>query len=743
MTTKTLSISLIALTIATQVFAQKNKTKTTASAKQEKPIEETNGTEMLKLEDIFGSPKFFAKSESELRSLKDGEHYTNVDDKNNIIKYEYKTGNAVDTIVKEETLAFKSGKMDFSFDEYVFNKDENKILLSTETESIYRHSTKSNYYVYDLSTQKITAVSGNGKQMYATFNGSGDMVAFVRDNNLYLKNLKTGEEKALTDDGKKNEIINGATDWVYEEEFSFDRAYQWNASGTKIAYYKFNEKNVNEFTLQYFDSLYPRNETYKYPKAGEENSKVDIFTYDVTTWVTKKMDIGKDYEYIPRIKWTQDDNQVCLFKMNRQQNKLELMLCDATTGKSNVLLHEENKTFIEINDDLTFLTNKQNFIWTSTSSGYNHIYLYKMDGTLDKQITSGNYDVTEYYGYNPSTKTFYYQSAEVSPMERQIYSMTIDGKKNLLSMPTGTNAANFSSGYKYFVNTYSASAIPTQCSVYSIAGKSLRVLEDNAGVKSEMKKYNLSKQEFFNFTTSENISLNGWMIKPINFDAAKKYPVLVFVYGGPGVQTVKNSWGSSNFFWFEMLAQKGYVVVSVDNRGTPGRGLEFANSVYRNLGHNEVNDQIELAKYLQKQSYVDAHRIGVYGWSYGGYMSSLLMTKGADYFKTGIAVAPVTNWRFYDSIYTERYLFTPQDNPRGYDDNSPINFADKLKGKYLLIHGLTDDNVHFQNAAHMVNTLVKSKKQFDSFYYPNRAHGLAGARLHVHSMMTDYILKNL
>jgi dipeptidyl-peptidase 4 len=744
MTTKNYCIAAMAICLTTSSIAQKKKpTPIIASSLPKAIVNETNGTELLKLEDIFGSPKLFAKSVSELRSMKDGEHYSNTDDKNNIIKYEYKTGKAVDTIAKVETLAFKSGKMDFSFDEYTFSDDETKLLLSTETEKIFRHSTKSNYYVFDLKTQILTPVSNSGKQMYASFNGLGNMVAFVRENNIFLKNIRTGEEKAVTNDGKKNSIINGATDWVYEEEFSFDRAYQWNSTGAKIAYYRFDESRVKEFTLQYYDSLYPRNDFYKYPKAGEENSKVDIFIYDINTWNTRKADIGRDYEYIPRIKWTADENVLCIFKMNRQQNKLDLMLCDANTGKSSVMLHEENKSFIEINDDLTFLANKTNFIWTSSSSGYNHIYLYKMDGTLDKQITSGNYDITEYYGYSPVAKTFYYQAAEVSPMERQIYSMTMDGKKSVLSMPTGTNGANFSVTFKYFLNTYSAVATPMQCSVYTSGGKALRVLEDNANTKAEMKKYNLGKQEFFKFNNDDNVSLNGWMIKPMNFDATKKYPVLVFVYGGPGVQTVLNSWGSSNFFWFQMLAQKGYVVVSVDNRGTPGRGLEFANSIYKNLGHNEVLDQIALAKYLQQQSYVDAQRIGVYGWSYGGYMTSLLMTKGAEYFKTGIAVAPVTNWRYYDSIYTERYLQTPLENPKGYDENSPINFADKLKGKYLLIHGMADDNVHFQNAAEMVNALLKKKKQFDSFYYPNKAHGLGGMKLHVHTMMTDYILKNL
>lgn len=698
----------------------------------------------LELTDIFGNTKFAAKSVSELRSMNDGEHYSNTDDKNNIIVYEYKSGNAIDTIVRIETLKEKSANKDFSFDEYSFSRDETKILLSTETESIYRHSTRSNYFVFDLKKKTLVPVSLSGKQMYGTFNGTGNKVAFVRDNNLYLKDLVLNTETAVTKDGSKNSIINGATDWVYEEEFSFSQGYQWNVTGDKIAYYRFDESRVKEFTLTYYDSLYPRNETYKYPKAGEENSKVEIFIYDVASGKSVKADANKEADqYIPRIKWTAEAEKLCILRMNRHQNHLEYLICNASTGATKLMMQEDNKSFIEINDDLTFLDDKQRLITTSSRSGYNHIYLWKMDGSLEKQITTGNFDVTQYYGYDATTKTFFYQSAEVSAMERQVYSVTVDGRKKLLSLPTGTNSANFSSTFKYFVNTYSASGIPTQCTVCSINGKTLRVLEDNSSVKEAMKNYNISQQVFFKMKTVGNIELNGWMIKPPDFNPSKKYPVMVFVYGGPGVQTVRNAWGGSGYFWYQLLAQKGFVVVSVDNRGTPGRGLEFANCIYKNMGNYEVQDQIELAKYLQQQPYIDKDRIAVHGWSFGGYMTALLLTKGADYFKLGMSVAPVTNWRYYDSIYTERYLQTPQENAKGYDDNSPIYFVDKLKGKFLLVHGLTDDNVHFQNSAEFTNALLKKKKQFDSFYYPNKAHSLSGMRLHVYTMMTDYLLKNL
>lgn len=407
------------------------------------------------------------------------------------------------------------------------------------------------------------------------------------------------------------------------------------------------------------------------------------------------------------------------------------------------MLTEQNNTYIEVNDDLTFLNDKKHFIFSSNKSGYQHLYLYTIGSNEQKQITSGNFDVTAFYGYDEKAKKCYYQSTEVSPMERQVYSISLSGSKKLISPASGTCNATFSTTFSNCVITHSDTKTPAQCAVYDNTGKRIRMLEDNATTKNTIAEYRLSSQDFFKFKTSENIELNGWMIKPADFNPAKKYPVLVFVYGGPGVQTVLNKWGGSNTLWYQLLSQKGYIVVSVDNRGTPGRGKEFADCIYKNMGDAEVKDQIELAKYLGNQSYVDKERIGVFGWSFGGYMSSLLMTKGAPWFKTGIAVAPVTNWRYYDSIYTERYLQTPQENPKGYDDNSPVFYADKLNGNFLLIHGLTDDNVHFQNSAELVNALIKNKKQFDSFYYPNQAHGLSKSRGHVFEMIGEYIVRNL
>lgn len=707
--------------------------------------------QLLKLEDIFGNRQFVAREVSGFRTMKDGLHYTNtaVDEKNNttnILVYEYKTGNVTDTLVKGSSLKANNDTATIDFSEYQLSDDENKIIFSTGEEQIYRHSSRANYFVFNRLIKKLTPVSEKGKQMYATLSHDGNKVAFVRDNNLFIKDFVQDRELQITFDGRKNEIINGANDWVYEEEFSFDRSFQWSPDGKRIAFYKFDETRVRQFTLTYYDSLYPREEKYKYPKAGEENSIVNIFIYDLTNGRTLKAETGAEKDqYIPRIKWTADAATLCIMRMNRHQNKLELLLCDAANGSTKVMYTEENKYYIDIdiNDGMMFTADKLHFIWMKPVNGFTHICLYNINGQLEKQITSGSWDVKEFYGYDEKTKTYYYQSAEVSPMERQVYSITEKENKKLLSQPHGTNDADFSGNFKYFINTWSDANTPYLVTLNSNDGRQIRTLEENKSVKESMSKYLLTKKEFFKFKTTEGIELNGWMIKPSGFDANKKYPVFQYMYGGPGAQTVWDMWERSNYFYWQMLAQKGYIVVCVDNRGTGARGEEFQKCTYKNLGHLEVVDQIETAKYLGSLPYVDKNRIGVFGWSYGGYMTSLLMTKGADYFKAGIAVAPVTNWRYYDTIYTERYLLTPQENAAGYDDNSPVNFAKMLKGKFLLVHGIADDNVHVQNSMDFVTALVKEKKQFETFFYPDKNHGLPGARLHLYNKMTDFILENL
>jgi dipeptidyl-peptidase-4 len=699
----------------------------------------------LKLEDIWASRQFAAKDLPEVRSMKNGLHFSELVGSGSsqaIVKVEFKTGNTVDTLWKA-SIAMPGNKTAEVMD-YELSDDENSLLLRTETETIYRHSTRSNNLVFNIASKKYTEVSDKGKQQNARLSPNGKSVCFVRENNMFIKSLETMEEIQITMDGKRNEVINGAPDWVYEEEFSFDQGYQWSPDGNYIAYYRFDESQVKEFNLTYYGTLYPREEKYKYPKAGEANSNVTVHIYNVKKGNTVKADVNKEADqYIPRIKWTSDASQLCVMRMNRLQNYLELYSVEASSGKSKMFYSETNKYYIEITDDLQFLPGGKGFIWSSTADGYNHIYHYDMNGKLIRQITSGKWDVTEFYGYDDVTGNYYFQAAAKSPSSKEVYAITRNGKMREISTRPGTNKASFSNNFKFYFITNSGLDRPFNVSLFFWTGKQVREIETNKSVSEALSKFRMSKPEFFTFTTSESVQLNGWMIKPPGFNASKKYPVLQYMYGGPGSQTVKDEWAGANYMWFQMLAQKGYIVVSVDNRGTGCRGEEFNKCIYKQLGHLETIDQIETAKWLGKQSYVDASRIGAWGWSYGGYMTSLLMTKGADYFKAAVAVAPVTTWRYYDSIYTERYLQTPSQNQAGYDDNSPLTYASLLKGKFLLVHGTSDDNVHMQNSMDFVTALVKEKKQFDSFFYPNKAHGISGVRLHLYQKMTDFLIENL
>jgi dipeptidyl-peptidase-4 len=704
----------------------------------------------ITLEDIWMKGTFRMSSVYGLNSMENGEHYTTLEsDKNKtfVVSYEYKTGKATDTILSSEKLVPEGGKTAISIDDYRFSKGENKILIATETEQIYRHSTREDYYTWDRKAKKLTKLSQGGKMMYGTFSPDGNKVAFVRDNNLFVKDLSSNTETQITKDGEINKIINGAVDWVYEEEFTMSRGFEWSPDGSKIAYYRFDESKVKEFSFSEYGTLYPVENRYKYPKAGEANSLVTVHIYDVNAKTIKTVDIGKETDqYIPRIKWTMNPGKLSLIRMNRHQSKLELLIADAATGATTVLLTEENPAYIEITDNLTFLKNGTQFIWTSDKDGYNHIYLYGMDGKMVTQLTTGSWDVMEFKGIDESAKTIYYISSESSPTQRDLYSIRLDGKnKKKLSVSDGTDMAEFSNGFKYYINFHSDANTPYYITLHNSSGKLVRVLEENTPLKKTMADFNISKKEFFKFKTADGVELNGWMIKPSNFDANKKYPVFMTVYGGPGHNTVNNSWGGPDYFWHQMIAQKGYIVVSVDNRGTEARGAAFKKATYKQMGKLEAIDQVEAAKYLGGLSYVDKNRIGIEGWSYGGYLTSLCMTKGADYFKMGIAVAPVTNWRYYDSIYTERYLSLPQENPYGYDDNSPINHVKNLKGKFLLVHGTADDNVHFQNSMEMVTALVKANKQFSSFFYPNKNHSIYGGntRYHLYTMMTNFLTENL
>ena len=721
---------LILLLISTSVFAQSKKSFT--------------------LEDVFKKGTFSTKGMRGLSSMKDGNTYLSVEtDEKTKVRYvaknNYLDGKQNSILFKETDLVYKGDTLPISTD---FNDNETKVLIPVDEEAIYRRSSKANYFVYDLLSKKITEVSDKGKQLFATFSPDGNSVAFVRDNNLFVKNLLSGEEKQLTSDGKNNEVINGRSDWVYEEEFSFAQAFYWSPDGKKIAFYKFNEKEVPEFSMTMFDGLYPTEYKYKYPKPGEKNAIVSVHVYDLAASSIKTVDIGTETDqYIPRIRWTQDANTLCVLRMNRHQNKVEYLLANASTGATKTLMTETDKYYVDIEkEQLTFLNNGKQFINVSEKDGYNHIYLYDLSGKQIAQITKGAWEVTDIYGIDQKNGLVYYQSSESSPLQRDVYVIGLNGKgKRKISTQAGTNTASFSSNFSYYILANSSAKTPTYVSLHTNKGAVIRVLEDNAKAKSKFAEYQLSTTEFFSLTTSEGVNLNGYMIKPADFDPNKKYPVFMYVYGGPGSQNVADSWSGSRNMWFNYLAQKGYIVACVDNRGTGARGAEFKKMTYQNLGHYETIDQIEAAKWFAKQSYVDGSRIGIWGWSYGGYMSSLCITKGADTFKMAIAVAPVTTWRYYDSIYTERYLRTPQENAKGYDENSPINFADKLKGKFLLIHGTADDNVHFQNSVMFSEALIQANKSFEQAYYPNKNHGIYGGNttLQLYTKMTDFILNNL
>ena len=694
----------------------------------------------ITLDDLWKNYSFFPKNYNSLNSMNNGEHYVSLENSElgqELNIYKYKDGERVRTLFKSDEFDLKR------ITNYSFSNDEKKLLFETQSEKIYRYSSRSIYYVYNIFTNKLKKISDD-KLMFATFSPAGNKIAYVLDNNIYIHEINSGRTKQVTFDGQKNQIINGASDWVYEEEFGLVRSFEWAPDGEHIAYYKFDETNVKEFSMDLFKGgLYPTQEVFKYPKAGEENSVVRIYFYNLKKDKSTYIYTEKDYEYIPRIKWTKNSNLLALYGMNRHQNELDFVLADATSNTNKVLFTEKDNYYIDIHDNLTFLPD-DNFIWTSEKDGFNHIYIKGLDGS-EQQITKGDWEVTSFDGVDSDKMELYYRSTEEGSINRTLYVHNLfTGKKRKLSTQIGDNSIKFSDNFKYYLNSYSNANTAPYYTLHKSNGEQLKILEDNAEFNAKMKEFNLSKKEIFSIKTEE-AELNAWMIKPPNFDSNKKYPLFMFLYGGPGSQQVKNSFGWTNYYWYQMLAQNGYIVACVDNRGTGGKGSEFKKMTYKELGKYELIDQINAAKYFGNLDYIDSKRIGIQGWSYGGYMSSLAITKGADIFSLAIAVAPVTNWRYYDNIYTERYMQTPQENANGYDENSPINHVDKLKGDYLLIHGSADDNVHVQNSMEMISALVKANKKFDLFIYPDKNHGIYGGntRLHLYQKMTDFILKNL
>jgi dipeptidyl-peptidase-4 len=705
------------------------------------------GQQKITVENVF-SGTFRAKGMDELQSLKNTNQYTvlNIDQASRSMQidlYDFATLKKVSNLI--DTKNHK--ELADGIDSYTFDVSEKKILIACHSSKIFRHSFTADYYLYDIAAKSLIKLVDFQIQE-PTFSPDGTKIAYAKENNLYVYDVASKKSTAITTDGKKNAVINGITDWVYEEEFAFVRAFDWSKDSKKVAYIRFDESQVPEFSMSIFHKdLYPKIETFKYPKAGEKNSEVSLHIYDVAAAATKKVDLGKYNDfYIARMQWTNDANVLCTQVLNRHQDNLDLLFVDGNTAAAKVVLNEKDKAYVDINDNLTFLKDNS-FIWTSEKDGFNHIYVYDKNGKLKNQVTKGNWEVVSYYGFDEKTKTIFYQSTENGSINRDLYRIGLDGKNKVrLSSKVGTNKATFSPNFQYFINTYSSATQPT---VYTLndakAGKEIQVIENNQALADKLKAYDLPSKEFIVLKTAKGNELNAWILKPKDFDPSKKYPVFMFQYSGPGSQQVANQWNNSNDYWFLSLTQQGYIVACVDGRGTGYKGADFKKVTQKELGKYEVEDQIDAAKVIGAYSYVDASRIGIFGWSYGGFMASNCIFQGNDVFKMAIAVAPVTNWRFYDSVYTERYMQTPQENASGYDQNSPINHVSKLKGKFLLIHGSGDDNVHVQNTMQMMEALIQANKQFDSQIYPDKDHGIYGGntRVQLYTKMTNFIKENL
>lgn len=688
----------------------------------------------ITLDKIY-SGYYRGKGISGIASLKDGENYALIE-REGIVKYSYKTTQKVGTLVEG------------GFESYTFSDDESKILLQKESEPIYRHSFLGKFDVKDLKSGKIISLNNGNFVQEPKFSPDAAKVAFVVDNNLYYQDLVSGKITQITTDGKKNSIINGIGDWVYEEEFGHADFYQWSKGSDALIFVKSDESKVPEINIPiYGKNLYPKLMTYKYPKAGEVNSTVSAHLYQLNSAKTLDLNLGSfENYYIPQVFSTSKSDEVALATSNRHQNKLDILKVNTSTGAVSKLISETDNAWIET-DNLTLeFLDDNSFLWASERSGFRHLYWFDAKGSLKKPVTKGNWEITDYYGFNPKTKEVFIQTTEKGSLNKVVSKVNIsNGKMTLLSQAEGNNRADFSKNYQYFIETSSTANKPYVYTLKDGSGKSLKELQNNDALLSKLTADNIATREFITIPNEVGDQMNAYIIKPKNFDPNKKYPLFMYQYSGPGSQSVSNSWDGGNGLWFNHLVQKGYIVACVDGRGTGYKGTKFKKVTYKNLGKYEIEDQISAAKWFGNQSYIDKSRIGIFGWSFGGYMTSLAMTKGADVFKAGIAVAPVTNWRYYDSIYTERFLQTPQENPDGYDQNSPTTFANLLKGKFLLIHGTADDNVHFQNSMEFSEALIQGKKQFEFMAYPDKNHGIYGGqtRPQLYQKMTDFILENL
>lgn len=699
-----------------------------------------------------------AQSIQGLKPMLDGEHYTQISkDHKRIVKYSFKTGKEVATIFDVATARNHKLK---SFDNYIMSPDESLILIQTETKPIYRRSFTAIYYIYNVRNRTLEPLSNNGLQQVPLFSPDSHQIAFVRNNNIYLIKLLFGNsESQVTKDGEYNKVLNGIPDWVYEEEFSYNRAFDFSADSKMIAYVRFDESQVPMYSFPWYKGMapekteyttYPGSYDYKYPKAGVVNSKVSVHSFDIKSRVTRKMELPVDSDgYVPRIKFTDDPEKLSIMTLNRHQNRFDLYMANPRSAICKVAIRDEAEQYIkeQAYSDITFYP--EHIVMMSERDGYNHLYLYTIGGNLVKQITKGEFEVKDFLGWDQKANVFYYTSNEGSPLRTAVYKIDGKGKKTKLSTRTGTNNALFSKNLNYYINTYSSAQTPTLITLNNNKGQEMVTLLDNKKLKSKTAQLNMPTKEFFSFKTSEGVELNGWMMKPANFNPSKKYPVIMHQYSGPGSQQVLDKWGIGSFgdggMFEAVMCDKGYIMVCVDGRGTGGRGAAFEKCTYLSIGVKEATDQAEAAKYLSTLPYVDGSRIGIWGWSYGGYNTLMSMSEGSGAFKAGVAIAAPTDWRFYDSVYTERFMRTPKENGDGYQASSAINRASKLKGKLLLIHGSADDNVHLQNFMEYSEALVQANIQFDTQIYTNRNHSIFGGntRNHLMNRVANFFLQNL
>ena len=701
----------------------------------------------IELEDLWVKGTFRVKSVPGIQALSNGTSYTRIENEKGAVVvnvYDILT----DSFQKQLIPALSFNKQALRYDDFQISKDGSKVLLYADAENIYRRSVLYHVYVYDFNTKQINQLFPH-KVLHASISPNSKDVAFVYNNNLYVKYLETNVFKAVTEDGFKNEIINGNCDWVYEEEFEFTKAYEWSENGTYIAFYKFNEMEVPTYTIPLFDSTYPTLYSYKYPKAGYPNSKVSIHTYHLANKELVEYNINNNADhYFPRIKWMNSDTHLCVFEMNRHQNELKLWDINVLNQSADNFYTETSDTYVEVNDNYIFTKNGKWMLYTSEKDGYNHLYKFDRSKRISTAITKGSMDIETIHAFDEQRNVVYYTEATATVQRKLMAVNVLSNKATCLTPENGTHAIQWLEGNKYFVDKYSAINQVPVISLKTSAGKLIKVLESNKDLADKMQQYDLSNVALTTIPAEFSymkVPLNAWLIKPSNFDSTKKYPVLLYQYSGPGSQEVADKFPIKDFFWYQMLAQKGYIIVCVDGVGTGFRGAKFKKATYLQLGKYESEDQLNVAKYFATLSYVDPNRIGIWGWSFGGFMSATCILKGNALFKTAVSVAPVTNWRYYDNIYTERYMRTPQENAAGYDDNAPDQMAHLLKGNLLLIHGTADDNVHVQNEMSLINNLIKYNKQFDSETYPNRNHGIYGGstRYQLYKRITDYILKNL